>query len=283
MTKIEYSNLIFNQFPRVWGIISIPENFVIYRTGSKLHESESEYESEYKPRIFSEYNITKLYCNNNKDYEVYECITEELKLVDIRTLRHLFIEFIGYNNTLFNDTELEKITQTKFALGLMSLKEQYEFIKENAGKKKYQGLKLWADKYESFEAFLYDIDKDILDGVSNNDMEKHYLSFGQRISDYYIDSIVAEFLKTIFSDTIDGYIAPHIKSFWHTFNFPQEICLFNPSISLKKSGKVSLDSNIITKPNVDISILLNIKYPLHKNAQQDYINGGGKKVKKKFI
>lgn len=273
MKKINFSNLRFSQFPRVWGIITIPENFICYRAGTKNPVLGN------NPRFFSEYNIAKLYADEDNYYKIYACIINELKLVDLRTLRYLFIEYIGYNDLLFSEEELENINLTKFALGLMSLNDQHIFMTQNL--QKYPGLDFWISKYDTFADVLYDIEceKNINNDSSQFDIDKNeklYSSFGQRISDCAIDDKVVAFLKNIFSDTIDGYISPHINSVWHGFNFPPELCLFTPNISLKKCGEV-LDNNlkIINEPDVDISVLLNVTYPLPKIAQKDYIKGGG--------
>lgn len=278
MQKKKYSSLSFNYFPRVWGIITIPEKTIIYRGGTKKPNLGKD------PRFFSDFDTARLYMNKVNEqkpgnYNVYACVTKELKLVDLRTLRHLFTEYIGYNDLLFNDDELNKIEIVKFAFGLMTLSEQFVFIKNNHNK--FTGLKDWDEKYRTFRNVSNDFNCSLLEdapeGFDIKRIEKHYMQYGHRISECSIDDIVVAFLKSIFGDTIHGYIAPFISSLWHGFNFPPELCLFDPNNSLKFSGQVPekyINNPEIKVPEIDISVLLEVIYPKQKIAQRDYIKGG---------
>jgi hypothetical protein len=252
-----YRRLEFNEFPRVWGIITIPADFILYRGGTKEPNLGSD------PRFFSDFNTANVYTMRSNTYKTYGCITNELKLVDLRTLRYLFWEYVGYNRLYFTSDQLKLINKALFALGLLSIDEQYNFMLEN--KLKIPSLQIWLDRFPTLSSVKSKYNCSALSFIPSNSkayniLGDHYASFGNRISECSIDDEVVALLKIIFGDTIDGYISPILDSVWHEFQFNPELCLFEPKKSLKMCSIVPL--NIINPdiifPPMSISLLLNV-------------------------
>ena len=259
---MQFNRLEFTTFPRTWGIITIPENFVVYRGGTREPLLSTD------PRFFSDFQTADMYSKMQPNYNTYACCTNELKLIDLRTLRYLFLEYVGYNKLLFGKEELGLINKIIFALGLIPIKNQLEYIQNNADT--HTGLYHWKNKYPD-EGNITDIEYDIRcnyeeiigSGPMPMNFEEnisYYMNFGNRISECSIDDYMVGLLKIIFQDTIDGYIAPRLETVWHNFNFHPELCLFNPSKSLQLCTKVP--SNIDPDahiPPINIGTLLGIR------------------------
>ncbi len=269
----QFNRLEFTEFPRTWGIITIPENFVVYRGGTAPPLLKSD------PRFFSDFPTADMYTKIQPNYKTYACCTNELKLMDIRTLRYLFLEYVGYNRLMFTDEELGLIKKIKFALGLVPIKDQLDYIQNNADI--HTGLQHWKNKLPD-ETNITDVEYDIrcdyeqkTGGVVPMNFDEnieYYMNYGNRISECSIDDYMVGLLKIIFSDTIDGYIAPRLETVWHDFNFHPELCLFNPSKSLKFCSEVPTaiqnpDSFI---PPIDISMILGTR----KIADYNVVVGG---------
>lgn len=235
----QFNRLEFTEFPRTWGIITIPENYVVYRGGTTPPLLKSD------PRFFSDFPTANLYTQIQPGYKTYACCVNELKLMDIRTLRYLFLEYVGYNRLMFSDDELGLIKKILFALGLIPLKEQLQYIQTGADI--HTGLQHWKNKFPD-ENNISDLEYEIrcdyeakTGGVTPMNFDEnieYYMNFGNRISECSIDDYMVGLLKIIFQDTIDGYIAPRLETVWHDFNFHPELCLFNPSKSLKLCSEV---------------------------------------------
>lgn len=271
MSKRYYS-LEFAQFPRVWGIINIPKDVVVYRSGTKAPLLSTD------PRFFSDFYTAKAYKDMIPTYNTYACCTNELKLMDLRTLRYLFLEYVGHNRLLFEEAELNIITKALFALGLMSTTEQIEFIKDNVYT--YPNLERWEGQDIQQVAKMvkcvltrgsYPANKNLAIDRS----VEYYQRFGGRISDSSIDDEVVALLKQLFSDVIDGYIAPTLDSVWHDFGFNPELCLFDPSKSLSFCTEVpsTVMNPDLFVPPVNISLIVNGTYT--QITGRDYIKGGG--------
>lgn len=272
MNNQKYYRVDFTSFPRVWGVINIPENFVVYRSGTRAPLLSTD------PRFFSDFPTAKTYeLMMNGSYKTYGCCLKDVKLMDLRTLRYLFWEYVGYNRLWFSDDELLLVKKALFALGLMSLDDQYQFIK--AHHTEHTGLEGWLNKYSSIEEVHYDIECSMGDephSMINRDKTlEHYNNFGNRISETSIDDEVVALLKSIFGDTIDGYIAPTFDTVWHDFRFNPELCLFDPSACIKFCTEVPphvLDPDRIVPP-IELPIIV---AGLYKNiAGSDYVKGGG--------
>ncbi len=272
---MQFNRLEFNEFPRTWGVITIPENFVVYRggTGPPLLKSD--------PRFFSDFHTADLYTRMQPNYKTYACCTNELKLMDIRTLRYLFLEYVGYNRLMFTDDELGLIKKIKFALGLIPIKNQLDYIQTYADV--HGGLYHWKSKYPdpgNLSDIEYDIRCNYEEKIGNGPMHmnfeeniEYYMSYGNRISEASIDDYMVGLLKVIFQDAIDGYIAPRLETVWHDFNFHSELCLFDPSKSLKlctevPTGVTDPDAYV---PPINIGTLLGTRVV----ADFDFMVGGG--------
>ncbi len=273
---MQFNRLEFNEFPRTWGVITIPENFVVYRGGTSPPLLKSD------PRFFSDFNTADMYTRMQPNYKTYACCTNELKLMDIRTLKYLFLEYVGYNRLMFTDDELGLIKKIKFALGLIPIKNQLDYIQTYADV--HTGLYHWKTKYPNpgnLSDVEYDIRCNYEEKIGNGPMHmnfeeniEYYMSYGNRISEGSIDDYMVGLLKIIFKDVIDGYIAPRLETVWHDFNFHSELCLFDPSKSLKlctevPSGVTDPDSYI---PPINIGALLGTRVI----ADFDFMLGGGK-------
>lgn len=257
---MQYNRLEFTSFPRTWGIITIPENFVVYRGGTKPPILGSD------PRFFSDFSTADMYTRIQQNYKTYACFTNELKLMDIRTLRYLFLEYVGHNRLMFTDDEIGLIKKIKFALGLIPIQEQFDYIHNYTDI--HTGLYHWKNKYPDANN-IHDIEYDLRCNyeikIGNGAMPmnfdeniSYYMNFGNRASECSIDDYMVGLLKIIFKDTIDGYIAPTLETIWHDFNFHPELCLFDPSKSLKictevPTGITDPDSFI---PPINIGSLL---------------------------
>lgn len=274
-----HHRLDFTEFPRVWGLIHVPENYVVYRGGTKPPLLSTD------PRFFSDFPTANEYTNmtNQRNgaqtYKTYGCCTKELRLMDLRTMRYLFWEYVGYNKLWFDDKELKLVEKALFALGLMSLKEQYEFIQRNANPS--NGLGAWLQKYATLHEVYYDVECAFvsyapIDQFNIDAMMSHYVQFGNRISECSIDDEVVALLKNVFGDTVDGYIAPTFDTVWHDFRFNPELCLFDPSRSLKFTTEVPAH---ITNPDAIITpvslsdILLGYSTRI---AEHDLVKGGSR-------
>lgn len=271
----QFNRLEFTEFPRTWGIITIPENYVVYRGGTTPPFLKSD------PRFFSDFQTANMYTQIQPGYKTYACCVNELKLMDIRTLRYLFLEYVGYNRLMFSDEELGLIKKILFALGLIPLKEQLQYIQTGADI--HTGLQHWKNKFpdeNNISDLEYEIrcDYEAKTGggpipMNIDENIEYYMNFGNRISECSIDDYMVGLLKIIFQDTIDGYIAPRLETVWHDFNFHPELCLFNPSKSLKLCSEVPTSI-----PNPDAFIT-----PIHiytllgtkKIADYNVVIGGG--------
>jgi hypothetical protein len=274
-----HHRLDFKEFPRVWGLIHVPENYVVYRGGTKPPLLSTD------PRFFSDFQTANEYTsmtnqrNGAQTYKTYACCTKELRLMDLRTMRYLLQEYVGYNRLWFDDQELRLVEKAMFALGLMSLKDQYEFIKRYAHPS--NGLELWLQRYPTLQDVYYDIECESLgnapiDQFNIDAMMSHYVQFGNRISDCSIDDEVVALLKNVFGDTVDGYIAPTFDTVWHNFRFNPELCLFDPSHSLKFTSEVPshvVDPDAIVTPISITDILLGYSTRI---AEHDLVKGGAR-------
>lgn len=272
-----YKRLEFNSFPRVWGIITIPSNFIVYRGGTKSPNLRSD------PRFFSDFTTANVYTTTRPGYKTYGCATKELKLMDLRTMRYLFWEYVGYNRLYFDEKQLNLINKISFALGLMSLSDQYNFIQKYKDIE-HKGLQLWANNFHTINDILIKFNCSVLSSFATqsniNELALHYSSFGNRISECSIDDEVVALLKLIFGETVDGYIAPILDSVWHDFQFNPELCLFDPNKSLGICSEVPidiLDPDLIIPP-INISVLLDItsdKIVKGQAGEFNYIKKGG--------
>ena len=273
MSTSKYYRLEFTQFPRVWGIINVPENFVVYRSGTRPPMLSKD------PRFFSDFPTAKTYEQMMavNGYKTYGCCLKDVRLMDLRTLRYLFWEYVGYNRLWFDEAELKLVKKAMFALGLMTLDDQWSFIQSKGDE--HPGLQGWSDKFSSVEEVHYEIECSMGDEptsvISRDGTLQHYTNYGNRISETSIDDEVVALLKAIFGDTIDGYIAPTFDTVWHDFRFNPELCLFNPSASIKfctevPAHLVNPDSIV---PPIDITLVI---AGLFKTvAGTDLIKGGG--------
>lgn len=260
-----YKELNFLHFPRVCGIIKIPLHTIIYITDNnkpRLGEL---------PKFFTDHINSAIYKKKKEGYNIFTCSTNKINLMDIRSLKYLFVEYIGYNGIDFNKIDLILIEKTRFALGLMNIKDQYNFIINNI--EKYPKLQLFKDTFPFFNSLKKSIN---LNKINKLDpiLMSHYLQFGHRCSEESIDNEVAIFLKNIFGNKIDGYISPHVESIWHNYNFHQEICLFTPKLLLNKCTKQVL-SEIKEITILEIMNEQQLILPILSSIENNYIKEGG--------
>lgn len=275
----KYHRLDFKSFPRVWGLIVIPENHVVYRGGTRPPQLSTD------PRFFSDFPTASEYTrltNEQKGaqtYKTFACVTKEIKLVDLRTLRYLLQEYVGHNRLLFDDEELKLVKKTMFALGLMSLKEQYEYIKQNQNDD--NGLSAWIEKFPSLQDVYNSVECEFLSNAAAefnvDNILTHYTAFGNRISDCSIDDEMVAVLKNVVGDTVDGYIAPEFDTVWHSFRFNPELCLFDPSASLKFCKEVpkGMTNPDVYVPPIDINDIL-LGYSMRIAGEGDLMKGGSR-------
>lgn len=268
----QYRRLEFTNFPRVWGTIIIPaRNFVVYRSGTKTPIFTND------PRFFSDFENANIYTKMNSNYKVYACILKELKLMDLRSMKYLLLEYVAHNKIWFNTQQLVIIEKALFALGLMPIQSQYEYLSndiQNLGEfvKIYPSL---VNVYEAIQCYQLKTPPNDIHQYDVNKYLTHLVGFGSRISSCAIDDEVVGLLKYLFGDTVDGYIAPTQETVWHNHNFHPELCLFNPNKSL--SSVTDLPSNITNPDALIIPYSINdilLGYTIPTTKGYDLLRGG---------
>jgi hypothetical protein len=251
--------LSFHDFPVTWSPIEIPKDFVIFRASSTDPINVT------APRWFGNKEVGMKYVKKiGNDTPIFSCVLNEgAKLMDIRALKYVALETMinaEINGSLDGEMRI-KFENFMVAFGLCSHREQLKFIEEAYNKK---GAKF---------PYNYNYDNKLFP-VQN---------LGSRISYGVVDDTAAEFMKILFGNLIDGYIIPNVKTPWHPTHFNHEICLFNPSQSLKETAR---DERHHKLPKIKLVDLLNKVYRyrhfnanvrdivVDNNDNDDFINSG---------
>lgn len=210
--------LSFHTFDIKWGVVNLPENLIIFRaTNTDPIDSVN-------PRWFGNHE-TGLYYKNKYGGNLFACMTEKIKLVDIRVLKYIILEIslYLYKHDLLNNKMKHKLDCFMTAFGLHSHKLQLINIKKNY-------------KQNNRES-PYSLD------YKNKNI--YIKNSGSRMSYGPTDNIAVSYINDLIGHKIDGYICPNLKSPWLEKDFKHEICLLNPNKCLKKTlGMNSVPPNV---------------------------------------
>ena len=219
-------DLVFDTFPRVYGIIRIPDdgkNYYIYRASGRNPIQKND-DGTCPPRFFSREAIADKYVKNGID--MYRCkLKTNTKLVDIRTLKYMFLDYIEDGAPGLTEFEAYKYMTV---LGLLP---------HNIQKLTYDQATLGINTKNKYEEFS-----------TNKPGPLAYT--GSRLSYRPFDDAFVLFCKNTFKG-IDGYIAPTLKRpSGKNCMFHAEICLFDPCTS------VEVVPSLTKYPGISLSTLL---------------------------
>lgn len=244
---MSYKLIDFDNFPMIYGKITIPKNTIFYRGFDPKYPAISN-----RPAYFtSNYKYAEAYHSNVGTF----ITTDDIILYDIRYIKNI-LNNLFVNKKLDSKLVLESSYNLALSFGLCTFNKQIEFY---------------------MKRYYNNIDNEILKSIMKKKYETDKDSFieqqGYRFAETNneVDSIL--FLKELFRESIyqvDGFVAPYLYSPFHIEKEYQylnpEIVLFNPeksNIKLKKidKSKISIDS-------IKITSLLN-----HFNEIQFDLNG----------
>lgn len=220
--KPELNRYDFDTFPPMFNTFYLPKNALLFRGYDSTFPVISD-----RPAYFTtKRRVANAYKRNN-NHKVSAFKTNKiLKLYDLRYIKQLLLQIFGQIQS--NDPNLMTFCKIlTISYGLTSCKRQLEILKENFGGKISNNI------YTSIENYINQIE----DNRKRNIIEyaSHPLEAqGIRMGETTTDSISVLFLRDLFGQQIDGYIAPNFKSPFHVEQggiIPAEIVLFNPKIS----------------------------------------------------
>lgn len=234
-----YYNIDYDKdFAPLYGdLISLPPNTIMWRGFDPKYPIISD-----RPAYFGSQEFAQGYADKYGNIAMPFVSGKHLKLIDIRFLKSLLLQLFKDNNIKKEDEEI--IGALSVALGLCSLEHQIKAFKL-----------IYANNLDEFKDEIKELEKEL----------KPYILYEQpgfRIAETTLDSHVMGFLKGLFSEVADGFIAPptntafHIEKKDHILNC--EIVLFNPlacDISMLQlvrlpSSTDELSFGIISKPNL---------------------------------
>jgi hypothetical protein len=213
-------NLKFQDFPITFSPIYIKEGAVTYR-----YSSSSDPKTAILPRFFTELEGAKIYesafrsnemSQRNGDY-IWVCIFKNLKLLDIRMLKYMIME------------EMQSLTE--------------EQLNESESGRTLRSV---------IETFMIAYGLVPISRQSNlPNFNEPLQNYGYRKSITSDDDISIALMKRILYPDYDGYISPALGSLTDNTktNLMNELCLFNPSASIRETYKYS---------NVDMNLLNNL-------------------------
>lgn len=250
-TSLLFENMKVHPFP-----INISQGLYVYRASGnnpKLTES---------PRWFSDAIVTGKYHRKYKT-NVYACeLKKNIKLMDIRVLRHLIIEIIINNENLMYkiNTDINFYNKVKSFMIAFGLKDRLTQMIE------IENVYIQEGKNFPYRGRRY-----------NNNIEP-FKNFGSRISLGSVDDKAVELMKELVGNYIHGYISPKLKTQWHQHNdnyFDNEICLFNPKECLEESleiytGEIENFSGQISYLSIEINDIIDNNY--YKNMELNTYN-----------
>lgn len=216
MSRAQNYIIDFGTFPMCLQPIHLRKGCCTYRYSSTSAPNTTEW-----PRFFSEYNIASMYDTTLDKRNVYICEFNEVTLMDVRVLKYMFLEAIIGDTNLFTLDNITKIT---------------------IGNKTATLQQFVASVVYAFGMNINDNVRSILqnisgrtDGTTLTIATRLLDTFGYRLSDAEIDNYAMTILKYIFYPYIDGYIASLLPVRDSPYNFHQEICLFEPRITISRT------------------------------------------------
>ena len=232
-------------------ILMYPNTFYIYRCGSRSPQELT------NPTFFSEASVAEIYRVYDGPSKplrpLYRCLLshgngtgndEAIRLMDIRVLRHWFVEemlqFVQNKTPLssyiINQNRVESpltpcatasVLSTLFVTGILSFPNQLRYIN------KFPNLKSFFAQPNKMNYY--------------NFVAEYYFNSGFRASYLADDTKCAQLYKDVFGEVIDGYISPKLYSPWHAVvkedgissivvendKFHQEMVIFDPSKTIR--------------------------------------------------
>jgi len=262
----ENSKLLnMNNFPIVYGTINILSNTLLYRGYNRKYNPITS-----RPAYFtSDIDIAKAYAGSC-DCEVgMFTSTRELRLYDLRFIRSILRDLFPQRKSNHKDV-IECCNTLALAYGVCSYKRQMELLK-----KRFDNID--KDRLDSLVQYQNFIDSQpTLSGVDPVEAQ------GVRIAETNNDAEALIFLKEIFGNIVDGYVAPKMHSPYHTEKsgniHPSELVLFDP----EKSGLTKLEKHPNSEKitTIDINLLTNryttAHFPIRGFDDPKLIFSGGK-------
>jgi hypothetical protein len=205
-------NLKFQDFPITFSPIYIKEGAITYR-----YSKTSDPKTATLPRFFTELEGARIYDQafGNKNNDIWFCIFKNLKLLDIRMLKYMIIE------------EAQSLTTS-------------QLDKEENGYSLKRIIEIFMTAYGLMPVSLQGNLPNLKEPLQN---------YGYRKSITTEDDIAIAFMKRILYPEYDGYISPVLKSITNinTINLINELCLFNPSSSIKETRQLRSVKSVILK------------------------------------
>ena len=226
--KTDYIIYNFDAFPPVHTVITLPKKNILYRG----------FDSAYGP-------ITKLgaFFTSNLDYATSYSVksqvgtfalTRPLRLYDIRYIKTLLYEIFAQQNPVQsqNPRVFHLVNTLSLCLGMCSYEKQMELVAQ-----RYAQSPLKSSFIQSMEAWK---GRQWPQNFCKNVVELQ----GVRIAETTNDRQAMVYLKDIFSNVIDGFIAPKMFSPFHferdNLFIESEVHLFSPMTS----GIVQLNQDV---------------------------------------
>lgn len=267
-----YTTYDFTNFNYTDSLINIHKNSIFYR-GIRDIESINNLNilRNNVPIYLSSKDSAKQYSSNNPNNIYSICITDDIKVFDLRKIQ-LLLEFI-LDSHKYKENEHEfKFYMGLFsiALGLVDYKTQIHEFEKLAIKEGWndsnisQGIlrmkHLYTTQIETFK-------------INRGPFNKK----GFRIAITDIDEYMTLFLKELFGKICDGYIAPKMLSpLQPDYYIVEELVLFNTD-KLKVVENIQVYSNhinsLIEMNNLPFTISYredNFKFNLHTGGSEDY-------------
>jgi hypothetical protein len=231
---VQEKDLGWKTFPYKRSPILIQsDTFCIYRCGTTAPDKLI------TPTFFSEREIAEVYRNFGGERSLYRCLLtrrdgQPIRLMDIRMLRHWFVE------ELLQFVENNHPTTTPYALQAEQLPLSPFIIQcvlatlLVTGVLPFSHQRMYITRFPNLKGFFLPSAKDRFYAL----VEAKYFNSGFRLSDLEHDTKCVQMCRDIFGDVIDGYICPELYSPWHAAinggavihdKFHQEMILFDPS------------------------------------------------------
>jgi hypothetical protein len=213
-----------NFIPIYGAYITVPSDTIMWRGFDPAYPAISN-----RPAYYGSYRFAEGYAKKHGTNARAFITSRPLKLLDIRYMKVLLSQLFEDNEKTATDFDI--ITATTISFGLCSLQHQIKLFKD-----RYRAIyKSSAPEYDALKKGVINLEKLV---KPNAIIEQK----GCRIAETTNDAIVMGFLKELFYDHYDGYIAPNIITHFHVeksnLTLNSELVVFDPlnvGIKLLKS------------------------------------------------
>ena len=222
--------------------IIIPQNYVIYRGYDTRYSAVSN-----RPSHYSVKGVAEAYAEN--PHSALGCFTNTraLRLIDFRYMGTLLnLMFANCTDNTF--ASIDPIVRISVGYGLCDIREQIEL-----GRRMFVGSVGMQKLIDYYDRNIKD--KDFM----NRPLGINTISqSGFRIAETKNDGYILNFVKEIFGDAVDGFIAPRLKSPYHyekhDSTMSPEIVLFAP-----QSAGIQMVADDPNMPLQSINEVLNLR------------------------